>query len=166
MLATRTFSYNFPFATTVLLLQNACKPLVMKYAEFEVKPPIVFVKINPIDVSLEDYKNEVLQAQTKILYELPSSAWIFDSRHTKLLSSEHRIAAGNWMKSNSQTIKQRVKAVFLVECSFWTELMLKSIFLVINPPVPFHILKKADDAYKMLAQKYQMVIEPSASGQP
>ncbi len=132
----------------------------MKYAEYDLsKLPVVQVMINKVDVSISDYKNDVLAMQTKILNDHSSTVWIINSKHTKLLPSEHRIAAGNWIKENMTKIKERVIVVILIECSFWTEMVLKSIFLVNKPPVRFEILKDLDAAEKFINTELKLNVK-------
>jgi hypothetical protein len=128
----------------------------MKYAEFDLSMlPIVYVIINPVDVTINDYRTQVLDVQTKILRDHPTTYWVFNSKHTKLLSSEHRIAAGTWMKDNLEMIKERVPVVILTECSFWTQMMIKSIFLVVKPPVPFEMCSDLTAAKKLIDDRFK-----------
>lgn len=123
----------------------------MKYAEFDLSNlPIIHVKINPVDVSLIEYKQDVLAVQTRLLHDYSDAVWVFNSKHTKLLSSEHRIAAGNWLKENLPLLKEKVRMVFFIECSFWTEMMLKSIFLVAKLPVPMKVVKDISSVTQFL----------------
>jgi hypothetical protein len=82
--------------------------------------------------------------------------WILDSRNVTLLSSEHRILVGNWVKVNSDNLKKKVRVVILMKCSFWTEMMVKGVLLIVKAPIPFHLCADIPAAHAILKEKYQI----------
>jgi hypothetical protein len=127
----------------------------MKYAEFDLsRLPFVVMTINPVMPSLEEFKRDYLDIQEKLVREKTNMIWIIKAKHIKLLPSEHRIAAGVFIKQNIEQLKLGVRVAFLVEASFWTQMMLNAITLIIKSPVPFHVCSNMDDALLILRRDY------------
>ena len=83
--------------------------------------------------------------------------WVFNFKHVKLVPSEHRIAMGNWVRSNLNDMKKKIRCIIMIDVSLWTNLVVKGIQVVTTVPVPLHTCKNIDEAKKLLAEKYNIL---------
>jgi hypothetical protein len=101
----------------------------------------------------------MLDVNTWLLENHKDMVWILNFQHVTLLPSEHRILAGNWLKKYSGLMKERLRCTIMIDCSVWTSMMLKGMFLIAPSPVPIHVLKDMDAARKLLREQYNLRFE-------
>lgn len=112
----------------------------MKYADLDFSHnPIVIVRVNPIDPSEQQFE-AYLQDLTKLAHEMKHGVLIFQISKAKLLSAEKRIKIGNWIKTNADVMKKNMYGVCYVNTSFLAMTILKGIFLINKPPIPYAVL--------------------------
>lgn len=127
----------------------------MKYMDYDLSQlPVVFGNVNPMDPTIDQYKKDMLDVNTKLLNEHSGMVWVFNFKHVRLVPSEHRILAGNWTKAHSQLLKDNVKATLMIECSMWATIVLKGMFLIAPSPIPMHVCRDAADAKRLMKEKY------------
>lgn len=126
----------------------------MKYADFDYsKYPEVFIKMNPILPTTQEQK--LFFADFERMLQMHDKAFvIFNSKDQKLISSEARIQAGQWMKSIHHIFPSKINALFFTEASIWLNMVLKAIFMINKPPVPIHVCNTLDDVKKILKESY------------
>ncbi len=117
--------------------------------------PIVTFKISPFEPSLEIYKN-YLNDVTEILNRHENMVFIFDLSVGKPLSSEIRILQGEWIKNKEELIKNKLKGMVFVHNSIIMNLMMKGIFLIKKPPVPYVVTKNIEEALNCANEQYHV----------
>lgn len=131
----------------------------MKYADFNCSQlPLVLIRINPVKPTVEQYHDELFRPLEDLCSRFDKMIWVVDARNVTLLSSEHRILANKWVKAHSATIQQKVTVAFYTHCSFWTELMVKGILVMIKTPIPFHLCADLSAVKILLKEEYQIEI--------
>jgi hypothetical protein len=115
------------------------------------KKPIVIVTLEGFEPTREEF-NEHLSDLTSIV-SMPGSVLILDISRSKFLASEHRIAAGNWLKNEKENFKKNVKGMAFVNNSLIMSAILKGVFLISKPPVDHIVSSSVDDAIAWANQR-------------
>jgi hypothetical protein len=126
----------------------------MKYADYDyTKYPVVYIKMNPVSPTKQQ-QEIFFQDFEKIFAFKDKAILIFNSKDQKLISSEARIQAGQWMKTVQENMRKSVTTIIFTEASVWLSMVLKAIFMISKPPVPMHVVKDLDEAKQLIAEKY------------
>lgn len=129
----------------------------MKYADFNFRQyPVVLVTMNPISPTVAE--QDEFFADFEKMFSMNSQAiLILNSKNQKLISSEARIAAGQWVKKRNEDVKRKVRVIIFVESSIWLKMVLNAIFMVAKLPVPMHVLKDHQAAREFVKQNYDVL---------
>jgi hypothetical protein len=132
----------------------------MKYMDYDLSQlPVVYAKVNPITPTIEQYQKDMLDMNSWLLENHKGMIWILNFKHVTLLPSEHRILAGNWLKKNASLMKQNLRCSIMVECSMWTSVVLKGMFLIASPPIPTHVASDLAAARKIMIEQYAVTYD-------
>lgn len=79
---------------------------------------------------------------------------MYDARvAANYLPSAHRIKMGNWMKKNKNMMAASCVGAAFVTKSIIHKMLLKAIFAIQSPPVPYNIFSKYEEAEKWLQEQ-------------
>ncbi|NBW34411.1 MAG: hypothetical protein EBR30_05210 [Cytophagia bacterium] len=125
----------------------------MKYHSIDrSKFPIVIVKINPIDPNDEQF-DEYIKEVTQVMLEMEGGILIHILTESKFLPTEKRVKIGNLFKDNADLFKNSLAGLGYVNSAFIPLTILKGIFLVNKPPVPYTVVSTLEDALKWADQR-------------
>lgn len=117
------------------------------------KFPIVTVTLDEFEPTAAEF-----DAHLQELSEIISSSGvvlILNISHAKFLPSNHRIAAGKWLKKETETMKKNVRGMVFVNNSIAMSLILKGVFLVSRPAVDHLVSKSLEEALKWAYSKLE-----------
>ncbi len=114
--------------------------------------PIVIIRINPIsptDQQFDEYFNEV----TQLITQMKKGVIIHILSEAKFLSADKRIKIGNLYKDHGKMLQQNLAGMGYVNSAIIPMTILKGIFLVNKPPVPYTVVSTLDEALKWAEQQ-------------
>jgi hypothetical protein len=130
----------------------------MKYFEVDrTHLPVIIYRINPIEPTLKMHE-EFLTQSIDDMREFPGLITIMDLTNAKSLSAEVRIQQGNWNKKNEAFMKEHMKGIVFVNKSAVMAFMLKAIFLIQKPAVPYQVVSDFNEG---LAWAKKQILEKS-----
>lgn len=116
--------------------------------------PIVLVTLNDFEPTLDEFNHHLDE-----LTQLTSSQGVvlmLDISKSKFLPSEHRIAAGKWLKTESEKMKNNLKGLVFINSSVIMSVVLKGVFLVNKPPVDYLVASSLEEALRWANTKISM----------
>lgn len=125
----------------------------MKYHSIDrSRLPIAIVQINPIDPSDEEF-DLYFQELSQLISEMKKGVLIHILSDAKFLPSDKRIKIGNVLKDPTGEMKKNLAGMAYVNSAFIPATILKGIFLVNPPPVPYSIVSSLEEALKWARQQ-------------
>jgi hypothetical protein len=111
----------------------------MRYFEVDKSHlPVIVYRFKPVEPTVQLYQ-EFLNQSVEDIINHPGLVVMLDLTHGKSLPSEIRIQQVNWNKKYEALIKKNIKAMVFVNKSAIMTFMLKGIFLIQKPAVPYHV---------------------------
>jgi hypothetical protein len=116
-----------------------------QYVTFTPQLPIIYCKTEDFIPTLPEFE-AYQKLYEQVMEENPKHVQIFDLGDLKLLPSEIRISQGKWIVRTRSLVMAKVKGIAFVAPSFVGRTVLKGIFIVSSPAVPYTIVGTIDEA--------------------
>jgi hypothetical protein len=115
------------------------------------KYPIVICTIGDFDPTDEEF--DTYQKEETELINQPGICQIYDLTHVKLLRAELRIKQGKWTETYKEISKKNIRGIAFYCPTIWGSMVLKAIFLVSRPIIPYVIVKTMSEAFEYADQQ-------------